>query len=421
MLQLNGLKTKVFSQLLQASGILFLASSFANICNLLFWLYMVRRLSPVEYGILNTLFSMFMILSLPSGTIQTVITKFVAEFYGQRDFARIKYFTIHLGIRVILAGILFLACFVIFSPAIAAFLKISSHWLIIVTGIILFVSLLSVVSQGILQGAQRFLAMSINGILSSALKLILGIALVVAGFRVMGALIGFGLAVLTALVISFFQIPRQIRRTSKECSVPLKIESIYQFCLPVFLSLFGWMVLTNGDVILVKHFFSPLDAGFYSIAQMVGKIILFLPGVISVVLFPKMSETFSRQKSSLALLKKGLLITGLLCVIASIFCISYPDLVLKILTHRQDIEAVKLVAPFCIAMTFYALVSQFVFYNLAIHRFGFTVYLLLVSLLQIFLISLFHPNLSTVVLFLILCSSSLFFMGFFEAYREKEA
>lgn len=418
MLRFNGLKINAFEELIKASTILFIASGFSNLCNLLFWLFMVRFLSPVEYGILNVLFSVLMIISLPSSTINTIITKFAASHYGKNEFSQIKNFIFHFGKRVILTGILFLLTFVLLSHSIGVYLKIPSTALIITTGIILSISIISPLTFGILQGAQRFLSMAVNAVLSSIIKLCLGIILVLAGFKVMGALVGFGLAVVFGFVFSFFQLPREIV-TAETLTEKPRLFSAYEYSLPVFLSLLGWMVLTNGDVILVKHFFSPQEAGFYSVAQTVGKIILFLPGIISVILFPKMNEAFSRQEKVFPLLKKGLLITGFLCTTASIFCMLYPDFVLKVLTRKDDLEAVRLVLPFCIAMTFYAMVNLFVFFYLAIQRLRFTVYLLIAGFLQSSLIAVFHPNLPAIVFCLILISALLFLAGLLEAIRIK--
>lgn len=420
MLRFNGLKITAFKDLIQASGILFLASVFGNLCGLLFWLFMVRRLEPIEYGILNTLFSLFMILSLPASTIQTVVTKSVAQFFGRGEYAQIRCFLKHFGKRIIWFGILSLAVFIVLTPAIGSFLKIDSLALIAITGLILFIAIVFPLTIGVLQGAQRFLAMSINSVFNAMLKLILGITFVVLGFKVMGALVGFGLAALLALMLSIFQFPKELSRAKDGNLEDLHINSVYKYSVPVFFSLLGWMVLTNSDVILVKHFFSPQEAGFYSVAQMVGKIILFLPGVIGVVLFPKMSEAFGQQKTALGLLKKGLLITGFLCIAASILCSFVPGLVLKVLTRKETGEAVKLVPLFCIAMTFYALVQQFINYNLAIHRFRFTIYLMLAAFFQLSLISWFHPDLSTVVIFLIFNSLWLFFIGLMDALKGKE-
>ncbi len=415
----SGLKIKTFRELIKAGGVLFLASGFSNFCNLLFNLFMVRRLSAVDYGVLNTLFSLLMILSMPAGTLQVVVTKFVAQFYAKKEFDQAKSFLLLFAKRVIALGIFFLLIFVAAIPWIGRFLKISSYSLIFVTGFMLFLSIVSPLMAGVLQGAQKFLAMAINGMFGAILKLILGIILVLAGFKVMGALLGVSLAALLAMILVFFQLPQEFLLAKKVHLPGLRVTSVYKYCVPVFFSLFGWMVLTNGDVILVKHFFSPEDAGFYSVAQMVGKIILFLPAVVSVVLFPKMNEAFSQKKPVLHLLKNGLLITGFLCVGASIFCFLYPDFVLEIITRKQDLQAARLIPPFCIAMIFYALVNIFVSYNLAIHQFRFTVYLMLAGLLQLSLITAFHPNLPAVIFSLILNSMLLFFMGCLEAAKTK--
>lgn len=420
MLRLNGLRLKGFSEIIRASGLLFLASGFVNFCNLLVALFMVRNLEPEDYGVLNALFSLLMILSMPAVTLQTVVTKYVAQHFEKKEFGQIKSFLIHFGKRVILSAICFLAIFWSLTPVIGNFLKICSLPLIAVTGAILFISIISPLVGGVLQGAQLFLAIAVNGIFSSVLKLILSIVLVVLGFQVMGAIVGAGLAGLLALILAYFQLPSELSKAKESYFGGLRMKSVYKYSVPVFFSLLGWMVLINSDVILVKHFFSPMDAGFYSIAQMAGKIILFLPAVIGIVLFPKMSEAFSQGKSAKPLLKKGLFITGLLCVSASIFCSLFPGFVLKVITRKDAVEAARLVPLFCIAMTFYALVQQFVTYNLAVHRFRYTAYLLAAAILQLGLISWFHPNLSAVLFSLILNSFLLFSAGCFEVAGEKK-
>jgi O-antigen/teichoic acid export membrane protein len=414
MQRFSGLKIAAFKDLIQASGILFLASAFSNFCNLLFWLFMVRRLEPAEYGVLNALFSLLMILSMPASTLQTMVTKYVAHYFGSGELAQIKAFMLHFGKRIISAAIGLLVIFLVMAPFIAGFLKIRSLALVIITGVILFLSLLSPLTMGVLQGAQRFLALAINGIFGSGLKLVLGISLVALGFQAGGALVGAGSAILLALLFSVFQLPRELVMAEASGERQLRMDFIYKYSVPVFFSFLGWMVLTNGDVILVKHFFTAEEAGLYSVAQMVGKIILFLPAVVSVVLFPKMSEAFSKEETAVPLLKKGMMITGALCISAAIFCSLLPGLVLKVLTNKESAEAVRLVPLFCAAMTFYALVQLFLTYNLAVHRFRFTVYLLVASVLQLGLIWLFHPGLPAVLFSLILISFSLLFAGWLE-------
>jgi len=64
---------------------MFLAVTILNILSLLYQLYMVRNLNPINYGILNSLFSVLMIVSIPSGTLQMEVTKFISTFYANNN------------------------------------------------------------------------------------------------------------------------------------------------------------------------------------------------------------------------------------------------------------------------------------------------------------------------------------------------
>ncbi len=59
---------------------MFIGISLYNLFNLLFHLFMVRSLPPVDYGHLNTLMALSMFISVPANTIQTTVTKFVSSF-----------------------------------------------------------------------------------------------------------------------------------------------------------------------------------------------------------------------------------------------------------------------------------------------------------------------------------------------------
>ncbi|MFZ5800533.1 MAG: oligosaccharide flippase family protein [Candidatus Omnitrophota bacterium] len=410
-----GLKVKIFNELFQASGILFLASIFVNLCNLFFWLFMVRNLVPEEYALLNALFSLTMILSLPATTVQTVVAKAVSKEFFQKKYAAIKYFLVHFGKRVLFCDLLFLLLFALSSPVIGNFLKSNSIVPVLITGGFIFFTVIGPLVTGALQGSQRFLAMAISNSVYGLLKLGLGGVLVFLGFRAVGALLGLCLAALAGFGFSLFLLPDELTGSAGEGGEKIRMKSVYQYTVPVFLSLLGWMVLTNVDVIMVKHFFSAQEAGWYSVAQMTGKVVLFLPAVVGVILFPKMSEAHHQGKTALAYLKTGLFITGFLSAAAGVFCMLFPMFALRVLTGSRLPQAVSLVPFFCVAMIFYALVNQLMFYNLAIHRFTYTAYLVSAAVIQVGLIASFHSTLNMVLYSLVLVSMILFGIGVFEA------
>jgi O-antigen/teichoic acid export membrane protein len=166
---------------------------------------------------------------------------------------------------------------------------------------------------------------------------------------------------------------------------------------------FIWLV--SFDMVLVKYFFSPEKAGVYSLAQMVGKIFLFLPGAISVVMFPKTSGLNAVNSDTKAILRKSLMFAFSLCLIASLVYNIIPGFILKVLTGKALFESITLGRLFSVSMTFYALTFVLINYFLSIKDLRFIKYLIVCVLLQLFAITLFHNNLFQIQS--VLCVNSL--------------
>ena len=402
---------KHFKELIKSSGVVFFSSVVANVCNLVFVLFMVRKLNVIDYGILNSLFSLLMILSLPTGTLQTLVTKFVAQFKGQDRINHIYYFLKYLGKRVLLGSIVFLICFIFVSSQISGFLKIEQNYLVIMIGVMLFFSFLIPLLTGTILGLQHYISLSLYGVAISGLKLILSIVLVSLGFKVFGALGGVLLSIVFGFIIAIFLVPKNIFHYKSEKFSKLHFIPVYKFILPASISYFCSMILINSDIILVKHFFDPLSAGNYSVAQIIGKIIIFVPAAIVIVLFPKMVAAYHSKQNTNKILKLGLLLTGILSGSASVFCLFLPAFTLKILTGKDCFECVRYVPFFCVAMFFYALVNMVYSYFLAVNRYRMLLFLIGGCFLQIGLITLFHQNLIQVLYILMFNAIGLFVLG----------
>ena len=63
-----------------------------NVFRYFFHLILLRFLAPAEYGEFLSYLSLTYLLGIPTGTIATVITKYVAEFKGKGDKTSINLF-----------------------------------------------------------------------------------------------------------------------------------------------------------------------------------------------------------------------------------------------------------------------------------------------------------------------------------------
>lgn len=262
---------------------MFIGISLFNLFNLLYHFFMVRNLPPVDYGHLNTLMAVFMLITVPANTVQTTVTKFVSSFHAKRRYDLVRSLLKYL---LFLTSMVALAIFLIIflgSGPLASFLKISPRGLIILLGALLFFAMVIPVPWGGLQGLQKFGSLTLNLIINGVLKLLLGICFIVLGLGVLGAVsaivLSYGATIFLSLLMLKMSLPKvgpwvDGDRNSQN-SNPSYVSEMYRYFLPTGITLLCFMVLTNIDLILVKHFFKPIEAGYYSIAQMVGKIILF--------------------------------------------------------------------------------------------------------------------------------------------------
>ena len=414
---------KLTDDLMKHGGMMFLATSLASIFNLLYQLYMVRNLSPVDYGTLNSLIALLVVISVPARTLQTAITRFTSSFHACDQWEKIRAFLSSFAKKVLLFGLSFFLIIALASRYISSFFQIPSFLPVVMVGVLMLLRVILPLTLGGLRGLQMFGWLGLSGIMGAGLKLAFGVLLVSLGFRVMGALSAFMVANFAILLLSFFQLRRFILEKSRlsvppvetanpgNCADDINFPEVYRYFFPVAITLLCFMGLINGDIILVKHFFPPLEAGYYSVAQMAGKIIIFLPTAIVIVMFPKVSNLHAQGKDTLGILKKSLAIVGLLCGIGALICILFPSLIIRLLSGKEYLECIPLVWLFAVAMTFFALLYTLLFYQLSIRRLNFIYPLILFSALQIILITIFHRSLSQVLYILCVNSVILFFVN----------
>lgn len=390
---------RLFDKLTKQVGLLFISSMLANLSNYLFQIFMGRSLGPADYGILASLFSLFTILSVPAGVLQTVTAKYTSNFKAHKELGKITKLLKYLLKRVSLFGLVGFILFIIASKFISSFLHIPSRLPVIITGVALIFSIISPVVVGAIQGLQAFGYLGIDMIIGAFAKLFFGIFFVYLGFKVNGALLGLILGSLAAIL--FLIIPLKPVFTKNRADSDFNLSEVYTFFLPTSIMLLCFMIITNIDLILVKHFFDPAQAGYYAAASIIAKIILYLPGAIVLVMFPKTSELYALNKEHRPVLKKSLFYGIFLCGAALLLFLTIPSFIVKSLFGNQYILIIPLVGIFSSAMCFFALANILFLYQLSIHELSFLKTLIIGTIAEVILIALFHTSLTQVILILL--------------------
>ncbi len=400
-----------------------------NLFNLLYHFFMVRYLSPAEYGHLNTLMALFMVISVPASTVQTTVTKFVSSYQALNRYDRMRRLLRHLFLLMSIVGFAIFLLLFVGSSRLSSFFQFDSQNLMILLGMVLLFAMVIPVPWGGLQGLQKFGPLALNLIACGGLKFALGILFVMTGFGVLGAmgaiLLSYVVTTFLSLVILWMSMPKvpsvMQKAESPEGTDPSNVSEVYQYFFPVGIALLCFMVLTNIDLILIKHFFTPIEAGYYSIAQMIGKIILFLPIPVVMVMFPKLIalQGQGRAQESLSILKKSMMISLSLCGSAILVGLLFPSLIIKVVSGRHYSECIPLVRFFCINMSLFSLLLILLYYHLSTQRRGFLYPLLLLTIGQTGFILLFHETLIQVLVVTGIVALCLFGINIYSAYHPK--
>jgi len=165
---------------------------------------------------------------------------------------------------------------------------------------------------------------------------------------------------------------------------------------PFLTSLFLMMYITF-DQILVKHFFSSAEAGFYAAAGMIAKIIWFGSGFFVYASFPKIASLTARGKDASRILVKSIAYTSILAAIGISFYFIMPAFIVNVFYGNKYLAIAPLIGVFGIAMGLFSLIQILAVYNLAVERFKFIWIILTGFIAEAAGIFLFHNTLVEVI------------------------
>lgn len=396
--------------------LVFVSTSLVNLFSLVGQLFIAHRFSPPDFAAFNALLSIVMLVSAPLSTLQTAVAKYSSEFNAHNEVDKIKALLARITKKAAGLALLTLVLFYFLTPHILEKLKISSPSCGYVLTLFIALSWICPLFLGATQGLELFKWLAFILVSSSVLKLALVIIFVMMGFGLAGALGGFMASSIVAILISI--IPLRHYFTKVNYDEEINFKEILAYIFPITVSVFCFIYLVNIDMILVKYFFSSQDSGIYSLAQMVGKVFLFLPGAISIVMFPRTSGLNAQKLDTLSTLKRSLFYAAILCLLAFLTYNLFPSLILRILTGKASAECILLGRLFSFSMVFFTLTSVLITYFLSVKDLRFVKYLVLFAFFESLAVVIFHNSLFQVQQILCITAIMLFLIYLKLAFKK---
>lgn len=382
--------------LLYGSFLVFLGTMAGNLFQFLFNLFMTRNLSVVDYGILASLMSLVMLPALVSSAIFPTVVSFASTFYAKNQLPMVKKLFMTVSKLSFVLGIVTFMVFVLFSEEIGAFFQITETFYITLAGATVFLGFITIVNNALLQAKLDFSYVSFISFLSSLLKFVFGAFFVLIGMSVTGAMLGMILASIAGYLLTFIPLRKTLSQSSAEDGV--KLLTLLRFGGPAALMFFSLTSFITIDIVLVKHFFTPEEAGLYAGLSLVGRVIFFVSAPISLVLLPVLTQEHTKKHK----VTKDIIIAFFLVLVPSVVLTTiytlFPQNVIAFFLKNKEYLLISDLLPlFAVYITCYSLVFLLANIFLSIKRTEVSAVLGIGALTQIILICLFHESFQQVI------------------------
>lgn len=382
--------------LLYGSALVFMGTMAGNLFQFLFNLFMSRNLSIADYGILASLVSLITLPSLVSNAIFPTVVSFAATYYAANKIPMVKKLFVELSKFSFVAGLIIFLCFFIFSEQIGNFFQIDDSTLITLAGINVFLGFLMIVTSALLQAKLAFSYVSFINFFSSLLKFAAGALLVLMGMNVAGAMWGMIIASVGGYLTTFY--PLRELFSHKISDEKINISALLNFAAPAALIFFSLTSFITVDIILVKHFFSPHEAGLYAGLSLVGRIIFFVSSPVSLVILPLLTQENAKNKNVSKEILLALALVAVPSTILTAIYFMYPDFIISFFLKNEEYTGMtNYLGLFALFITCYSLVFVLSNVFLSLKRTIIYIPLSIAAICQAVLIWFFHETFLQVI------------------------
>lgn len=384
-------KNLITHPLFSGSAIMIIGSNSVSVLNYFYHLILGRLLGPTGYGELVSLISLIGLLGIIPGSINLVIVKYVSSAKSPEEINNLIGWV---KSKLIKLSFVFFFAILLASPTISSFLHIDKIIYLVIISLSFLFSLQALFYRAVLQGLLKFKVLIFSVLTENITKLIISVLLVYIGWNVGGAIVAFLIASVVGWYITNFYL-----RHHKEVnpSPPKNIKSMIGFSIPVLIQSISITSLYSSDIILVKHFFSSFDAGIYAAISTLGKIIFFGAGPISAVMFPLVSQRYSRGEDYKKIFAMSFIATVILAVVVLILYWFVPQLAIELLYGKSYLAGANLLFWYGAFIAEFTLSVLLINYGLSLGRTKIVLFPLVTAITQIILIWFFHNNLQGVV------------------------
>lgn len=359
-----------------------------NIFNYAYYLLMGRTLSLRDYGTVMSLVSAALLVLGVGSVIQTVVAKLAADLRAGEDESRMAAFARAIMRLSILTACLIFVGAILASWALASYMRLDSPEPVIVAGAAAAIGFVTLFQRGLFQGFGTFKSFAVSSSLDGAKAFaILPLAHL---FGAIGALLAFLAGTLTTMTYGAVALRR--RFSVVRDTAALDMRRLVRSAGATGIASISIVVLMFYDVVLAKHYVSPVGAGLYSAAALGGRAVLAVCSFLPIILLPDVALRSASGRPHRHVLGAALAIAVSIIGVAIAACAFQAKVVLAILAGHAFQGAAPLLLPYVVSSSGLALANLLAMYAIARHSFGFIPYVIVIAVCEITAVTLRHAS-----------------------------
>ncbi len=378
-------------QKISAQQIFMLSALLVNTGNYAYNLLLGRLLGPEAFADAAILITLLLVLSFAAMTFQLGTARFIALLEEEKQGAflkKINRWSLRMGFATGLV-------FVFFASFFQEVLQTSSSMMFVVFGLSVPFYFVMSINRGIYQGKQELLSLSKTYQIEMWSRLLLTFLCILL-FKEQPA-IGVALGVSLSIVAAQFPRAKTIK-TDQETLDRQSTTEVLKFLSITALYEGTQILINNSDIILVKHFFEPYQAGLYASLALIGRVVYFVAWMFVMLLLPDVVKKKKAGTRTTKILWKYVGYIGLLSASIVVVCFAFPKMIVNLMFGQAYLEVAHLLGPYALATGLFAVANLFTYYFLSLGKYRPVYFSLVGGALQISGVLLFHDQLLHVVL-----------------------
>ena len=360
--------------------------------NYLYNLILGRILGPEQFADAAVLITFLLVLSFVAMTFQLATAKFSVIFEANLFISFIS----KVYKNAITVGVSLGALIIIFSKQLQEVFNTSTSSMFVVFGIGVPLYFLMSVNRGVFQGKKAFKALSITYQTEMLSRLLITLGLLFL-FNIESSLV---IAIGILISFGFGLIPFKFENLNFKTSVVIEASQtklVRNFFIITAFYEFTQIIISNSDMLLVKHYFESYEAGLYASLALIGRIVYFTAWMFVMLLLPTVVQLKKEGKATAPILLKYV---GYIATISSVIvlcCSLFPETVITLLFGKSYLAIAPLLWKYALATGLFAISNIFAYYYLSLDRYIPVIFSAIFGMLQMGLIIFFHESLEQVV------------------------